>query len=103
MVWSESIGMGSSIINSLCDESISLRRRHARRLPRVSGEGPNRALTALSRVDGCGDAHEVVPAALWRALGCYSMAQAKKRAPAALLVVLKVLTACAASLEALAG
>ena len=70
MVWFESIGMGSSIINSLCDESISLRRRHARRLPRVSGEGPNRALTALSRVDGCGDAHEVVPAALWPALGC---------------------------------
>ena len=103
MAWFESIGMGSSIINLLCDESISLRRRHAGRLPRVSGEGPNQALPALSRVDGCGDADEMVPAAPWPALGSYSMAQAKERATAALLVVLTVLTACAASLEALAG
>ena len=44
-----------------------------------------------------------VPAAPWPALGWYLMAQAKERAPAALLVVLTVLTACAASLEALAG
>ena len=41
MAWFESIGMGSSIINLLCDESISLRRVHAGCLPRVSGEGPN--------------------------------------------------------------
>ena len=103
MVWFESIGMGSSIIDLLYDESISLCRRHAGRLPCVGGEGPDRALSALSCVDGCGDAHGVVPAALWPALGCYSMAQAKERAPAALLVVLTVLTACDASLEALAG
>ena len=103
MVWFESISMGSGIIDLLYDESISLRRRHAGRLPCVSGEGPDWALAALSCVDGCGDAHEVVPAAPWPAFGCYSMAQAKERAPAALLVVLTVLTACAASLEALAG
>ena len=103
MVWFESIGMGSSIIDLLYDESISLRRRHAGRLPCVSGEGPKRALAALSRVDGCGDATEVVPAAPWPALRCCSMMQAKERAPAALLVVLTVLTVYAASLEALAG
>ena len=102
MVWFESISMGSSIIDLLYDESISLRRRHAGRLPRVNGEGPDRAIAALSRVDGCGDAHKVVPAAPWPTLGCYSMAQAKERAPAALLVVLTVFTVYTASLEALA-
>ena len=102
MAWFQSIGMGSSIIDLLCDESISLRRRHAGRLPRVNGEGPKLALPALSRVDGCGDAHEVVPAAPWPALGCCSMVQAKERAPAALLVVITVLTVYTASLEALA-
>ena len=103
MAWFQSIGMGSSIIDLLCDESISLRRRHAGRLPCVSGEGSIRALPALSRVDECGDAHEVVPAAPWPALGSCSVAQAKERATAALLVVLTVLTVCAVSLEALAG
>ena len=53
-------------------------------------------------VDGCGDAHGVVAAASRPALGCYSMAQAKERAPAALLVVITVLTVYTASLEALA-
>ena len=103
MAWRESIGMGSSIIDLVHDESDSPRRRRHGRWMLTDGEGPVRALAALSRVDGCGDAHEVVPAALWPALGCYSMAQAKTRAPAALLVVLTVLTACAASLEVLAG
>ena len=102
MAWFQSIGMGSSVIDLLCDESISLRRRRAGRLPRVNGEVPERALAALSRVDGCGDTHEVVPAALWLTLGCYSMAKAKERAPAALLVVITVLTAYAACLEACA-
>ena len=39
MVWFESIGMGSSIIDLLYDEPISLCRRHAGRLPCVGGEG----------------------------------------------------------------
>ena len=103
MAWLESIGTGSSTVDMVYDESNSPRGRHSSRCLPVDGEGPVRALTALSRVDGCGDAHEVVPAAPWPALGWYLMAQAKERAPAALLVVLTVLTACAASLEALAG
>ena len=99
MAWMESIGTCSSTIDMVHDESNSPRGRHSSRCLPVDGEGPVRALTALLRVDGCGDAHEVLPAAPWPALGCYLMAQAKERAPAALLMVLTVLTASAASLE----
>ena len=103
MAWKESIGTCSSTIDMVHDESNSPRGRHSSRCLPVDGEGPVRALTALLRVDGCGDAHEVLAAAPWPALGCYLMAQAKERALAALLMVLTVLTASAASLEALAG
>ena len=66
MAWFQSIGMGSSIIDLLCDESISLRRRHAGRLPRVNGKVPVWALAALSRVDGCGDVARHVPREILR-------------------------------------
>ena len=92
MLWRESSGIGSGIINLLYDGCSSPRRRRAGRSLRAGGEGADLARWALTRVAGCGEGATWPFAVCWTGYACQLARAARRWMRLRMLMVCTMLT-----------